>query len=66
MYGIYVDTHITHDQFGWLRSIFYVGYLAIQVGRCAMLHFFGYLSTDVLFNLYIATESIFSAALTDL
>ncbi|KAI9497524.1 major facilitator superfamily domain-containing protein [Zychaea mexicana] len=29
--GIYEDTHITQDQFSWLGSIFYVGYLAFQI-----------------------------------
>lgn len=29
--GLYEDTHITQNQFSWLGSIFYVGYLAFQV-----------------------------------
>ncbi|KAI7859823.1 major facilitator superfamily domain-containing protein [Circinella umbellata] len=31
LFGIYEDTGITHDEFGWLGSIFYMGYLAIQI-----------------------------------
>ncbi|KAI9255746.1 major facilitator superfamily domain-containing protein [Phascolomyces articulosus] len=31
LFGIYEDTGITHDEFGWLGSIFYIGYLVIQL-----------------------------------
>ncbi|KAI9497525.1 major facilitator superfamily domain-containing protein [Zychaea mexicana] len=31
LFGIYEDTGITHDEFGWLGSLFYIGYLAIQL-----------------------------------
>ncbi|KAI8149502.1 major facilitator superfamily domain-containing protein [Fennellomyces sp. T-0311] len=31
LFGIYEDTHITHNEFGWLGSMFYVGYLCIQL-----------------------------------
>ena len=29
--GIYEDTDITHDQFGWLGALFYGGFLVTQV-----------------------------------
>ncbi|KAI9320453.1 major facilitator superfamily domain-containing protein [Dichotomocladium elegans] len=37
LFGIYEDTLITHDEFGWLGALFYVGYLAIQVPNQYML-----------------------------
>lgn len=35
--GILNDTHITHDEFGQLGSMFYIGFLVFQVGFVASL-----------------------------